>query len=211
MTLLRQALFTVARRLPALTLITAVVLPTAGCEFGSEAAFRSGAELKTCEDAIPVCNTTAGCVMREEDSYIEGEFPGYRSFIVPTEGEAYIRLLIYWRSQLGPGADTEIRWYEPACVESYRYESQGINIFDETDRDGIFTQEEQVFRAGDHLIEIRSDATGEYLIRPVVLTVDEWEAEQAAQIDPENLDEWRPGFFDGLGDTAGDGSGDEAP
>ncbi len=154
----------------------------AACDFGSEGAFTSGADLLTCDGSVPVCNTTAGCKMIEEDHYIEGEFPGFRQFIVETAGEAYIRIKIYWRTQLSPGSDTEIRWFEPACVENYRYESQGLNIFDEADGAGIWYKDERVFRAGDHLIEIRSDATGEYILRPEVLTVSEWEAQQAPEL-----------------------------
>lgn len=197
------------RALPSWFLLVGLLVAfVTGCEFGSEAAFTSGAEKKTCDDSIPVCNTTAGCTMREEDSYIEGEFPGYRNFIIPTEGEAIIRILFYWRTQLGPGADTEILWHEPACVDTYSYESQGVNIFEDIGQDGTLLFEERVFRAGDHLIEIRSDATGEYILRPYVLTPDEWEAEKRSQFDPDNIDEYRPFFLDFIAPRP-EGSGEE--
>ena len=43
---------------------------------------------------------------------------------------------------------------------------------------GIFVKEQRVFREGEHLVEIRSDATAEYLLRTDVLTDSELAAEQ---------------------------------
>jgi hypothetical protein len=155
-----------------------VALALVGCGFGSEGAFIGPRALDSCDLEIPVCNTTAGCKLVEEDRYLEGVFPGQRAIIVPTAGEATIRVEVYWRSQLGPGADTEIIWHEPACVDAFRFESQGANIFDDSNEQGIFVKQQKVFREGEHLVEIRSDATAEYLIRTSVLTNSEVEAEQ---------------------------------
>lgn len=151
------------------------------CNFGSEASFIDTATLSQCDDEIPVCNTTAGCKMVEEDTYLEGSFPGQRFMIVPTVGEAVIRVKIFWRTQLGPGADTDITWFEPACVDDFAFESKGADIFRDTNNQGIFVKEQRVFRAGDHLIEIRSDAVGDYLLRTEVLTKAEFDAQQKNQ------------------------------
>lgn len=156
----------------------APLLLVAGCSFGSEGAFTGPRALDTCDLEIPICNTTAGCKLVEEDRFLEGVFPGQRAIIVPTAGEATIRVEVYWRSQLGPGADTEIIWHEPACVDAFRFESQGANIFDDSNAQGIFVKQQQVFREGEHLVEIRSDATAEYLIRTSVLTNSEVDAEE---------------------------------
>lgn len=158
--------------------LTLTPLALGACSFGSEAAFVGKRALDTCDLEIPVCNTTAGCKMTEEESYLEGDFPGTRDIIVPTEGEATIRVSIYWREQLGPGADTEIIWQEPACVDSFRFESQGRDIFADSNEQGIFVQEQKVFREGEHLVEIRSDATAKYLLRTDVLTDSEIEQEK---------------------------------
>jgi hypothetical protein len=166
-----------------LSLLTLLAL-TVGCNVGSEATFIGTSQLDTCVDEIPVCNTTAQCVMKEEDSYIEGEFPGQRAFIVPTEGEAIIRVRIFWRERLGPGADTEIIWYEPACVQDYNYESQGADVFADSNDEYVFTKEQRVFRAGEHLLELRSDATAKYLLRTEVLTKSEYEQEQKEEESP---------------------------
>jgi hypothetical protein len=149
----------------------------AGCNLGSEAAFIGSATLDECNDELPICNTTAGCKMVEEESYLEGSFEGQRSFIVPTEGESIIRVKLFWRTRLGPGADTEIIWFEPACVDSFNYESQGADIFRDTNSEGVFVKEQRVFRAGEHLVQIRSDAVADYLLRTEVLTKREFEQE----------------------------------
>ena len=156
-------------------------LASTACGFGSEAAFVDTATLTDCLDEIPVCNTTGGCRMVEEESYLEGRFPGQRTFIVPTEGEATIRVKIFWRTRLGPGSDTEIVWFEPACVDDFNFESQGADIFRDTNDQGIFQKDQKVFRAGDHLIEVRSDAVAEYLMKTEVLTTSEIEQEEAAK------------------------------
>lgn len=157
--------------------------PQVACTFGAEAQFAIGATFDTCDNEIPVCNTTAACRLVEEDSYTDGEFPGFRQVIVPTGGEAVIRVKILWRTQLSPGADTEILWYEPACIDAYSWQSQGVDIFADLGHDRIMVREERVYRAGDHLVEIRSDATGEYLLRTEVLTPDEYAKEQASLFD----------------------------
>ena len=151
----------------------------AACNFGSEGAFIGARLLDTCDLEIPVCNTTAGCKLTEEESYLERDLPGQAQLIVPTEGAATIRVSIYWREQLGPGADTEIIWHEPACVDNFRFESQGRDIFADSNKQGIFIQEQKVFRAGEHLIELRSDATAKILLRTDVLSDSELEQEKA--------------------------------
>jgi hypothetical protein len=60
-----------------------VVVAAGGCGFGSEAAFIDKASLSDCLDEIPVCNTTAGCKLVEEESYLEGNFPASASSSCP--------------------------------------------------------------------------------------------------------------------------------
>jgi hypothetical protein len=172
-----------AMRATAPVVIALALCTLTACTFGSEAQFAAGAAFDACDSSIPVCNTTAGCKLTEEDGYTEGAFPGLKQLIVPTAGEAYIRVKLLWRSQISPGADTEILWYEPACVEVHRYESQGVDIFEQTGNDGIWQEIHPVYREGDHLITVRSDATGEYLLRTEVLSPDEYAAEQASLFD----------------------------
>lgn len=167
------------RNLPPLLGFSLMLQFASACSFGSEAAFIGTSSLVMCDDEIPVCNDSAGCKLVEEESHLEGHFPGQRTFIVPSEGEAVVRVKIFWRTRQGPGADTEIIWFEPACVDDYSYESQGADVFADSNPQGIFVKEQRVFRAGDHLVKVSSDATAEYLLRTEVLTPSEWEQEQA--------------------------------
>jgi hypothetical protein len=159
-----------------------IYVGTCSCAVGVEGAFVGSRAQLECEDELPVCNTTAGCKMIEEDHVLSGTFPGRRALLVPTAGEAVIRVEILWREQRGPGADTEIIWNEPACVNSSTYESQGDDIFARSDGRGVFLQQRRVFRAGEHLVEVRSDASADYLLRTVVLTAAEADAEAATGV-----------------------------
>ncbi len=131
----------------------------------SEGDFIRGAEHDPCMDGVPVCNTTAGCIINEA-IYIEGDFPrDLVKFIVTTPADTGIEVKIFFKSMKHPGGDTEIRWYEPGCADYYVYESMGVDIFEKAGSDRVFRQERKVRMAGDHLIEIYSDATTHYFIR----------------------------------------------
>ncbi len=126
--------------------------------------FTAGAEHDPCMDNVPVCQTTAGCVM-EEDDYIEGHFPGFVNFVVSTTASATIVVKIFFETRLHPGEDTEIIWFEPGCHDSYSYESGGADIFDLAGEDLVFEQEQQVLLEGSHRVDIYSDATTHYYLR----------------------------------------------
>lgn len=135
----------------------------------SEGDFIIGAELNPCVSNIPACNTVAGCALGEA-TYIEGDFPGFSNFIVTTPADTTIVVKLFFKKRRQPGEDTEIVWFEPGCRDSYTYESLGDDIFSLAGDDLVFSQEKKVRQAGDHLIEIRSDATCHFLIRVEVKT-----------------------------------------
>lgn len=141
-----------------------LVLGLVGCGGGTPGNFTSGLDLDRCEDTFPVCTTTAGCVLTEND-YIEGEFPGQRAIIVPAPAEAVIHIDIFFVEQRAAGVDTDIRWHEPGCFDTYRWTSGGQDIFLDAGRDRVLTRSQQVFQDGDHLVEIFSDAIADYFIR----------------------------------------------
>jgi hypothetical protein len=135
----------------------------------SEGAFIEGADLDPCLANVPVCQTTAGCMMGEA-KYIEGDFPGYASFVVTTPADTTIAVLLFFKSRNHPGEDTEIIWFEPGCRDSYRYESNGEDVFAKAGGDQIFAQEKKVRQAGDHLIQIYSDANCHFFARVELTT-----------------------------------------
>ena len=153
-------------RRAAAALVAAVVgltgLGGAGCT--AEDVFVGERKLDECDGNWPVCTYRAGCNLNVRE-YVEGQFPGSRRFIVETEGRADIRVTMLFLSQVSPGADTEIHWYEPGCFERYSYTSDGADLFREAGSSGIFERERTVYRGGDHLIEVFSDAVADFLLK----------------------------------------------
>ena len=139
-----------------------LALVVGGCS--AEEVFIGDRKLDECDGNWPVCTFRAGCNLNTRE-YIEGVFPGSRRFIVETEGRADIRVTMLFLSQVSPGADTEIHWYEPGCFERYSYTSEGADLFREAGSSGIFEKQRTVFRTGDHLIEVFSDAVAEFLLK----------------------------------------------
>lgn len=137
----------------------------AGCSLSSEDSFIQGARLDPCDNAVPVCSYTAGCRLAEGDNYMQGVFPGYYNVIVPTAGEANISVLFYFRSQEAPGSDTEVIWNEPGCHDSYNYYTEGIDLFRQVGSDRLWTVSNRVYQEGDHMLEITSDASAEFLLK----------------------------------------------
>lgn len=136
----------------------------AGCGVGGLGNFADGLTLDRCEDTYPVCETTAGCVLGET-RYAEGSFPGQRQFIVPAPAGAVISVQLYFVDQTAAGVDTEIRWHEPGCFDSYRWASEGADLFLLAGKGRVLEKSQQVREDGDHLIEIYSDAVLDYYLK----------------------------------------------
>lgn len=120
--------------------------------------------LLRCQDTFPVCQTTAGCVVNE-DQYLEGSFPGQRSFIVQAPADSVIVVEMLLTDQTASGFDTEIRWNEPGCFDFQTWNSFGQDIFLLAGQNNILSEGRQIFESGDHLIEVFSDAVVEYQLR----------------------------------------------
>lgn len=149
------------RTLRVLSIMGLLSLLSCGVQEGD---FIIGADYSPCQANIPVCQTTAGCNMNES-TYIEGEFPGRRTFVVTAPVDTDIVVKIFFKTREHPGEDTEIRWYEPGCADYYAYESDGIDIFSKAGSDRVFSKTKRMRSGGDHLIEIYSDATTNYFVR----------------------------------------------
>jgi len=147
-----------------------VVLGALGCT--AEDVFIGDRSHDPCDGSWPVCTYRAGCNLNERE-YLQGAFPGSRRFIVETAGEATIRVTLYFRNEISPGADTEIHWYEPGCFERYSYTSEGADLFREAGASGLLEKERTVYRPGDHLVEVFSDAVVDYLLRIDVIELAE--------------------------------------
>lgn len=132
-----------------------------GCDPGSEKAFLKGKALDPCAQVIPACpGLFAGCTL-DSSRYAEVSFPGQFRFIVRAGVRDRIGVLIYLRTQIDAGLETQIYWNEPGCSEVYTYDSAGRNIFNEADETHVIFEEETVNEEGEHLIEIFSDMQAE--------------------------------------------------
>jgi len=146
-----------------------LVVSANGCG-APESDFIAGADFEPCLSTIPACQVTAGCTIGEF-KYLEGDFPGFRNFVVRTgTSDTTIMVHVFFKTRKHPGEDTEIIWYEPSCSDSYRYESGGEDIFSKAGGDRIFSKGKKMRRAGDHLVEIYSDAYTHYFLRVELIT-----------------------------------------
>ncbi len=142
------------------------VFSTLSCRTGPEA-FVDDRLLSVCDEAYQICSMPAGCVL-DRNHYIEGAFPGSRRFVVTTESrDVKINVLIYFESQIAPGTQLLIRAYEPSCsVDSAKAEvlMENVDIFKKAGDDRILDFELEVADVGEHLVELSSDASADYLI-----------------------------------------------
>jgi hypothetical protein len=135
-----------------------------GCAQSASDAFIGDRTIDLCLDVLPACEGTVGCVL-DEDEYLEGGFPSTRRFLVDTESAAEITVSILFASRGSAGADTRIRWYEPNCADRDEWASQGIDVFREAGDDRVLSRTGRVSEFGEHLVEIRSDAFADYLVK----------------------------------------------
>ncbi|MGI5864238.1 MAG: hypothetical protein ACOX6T_19580 [Myxococcales bacterium] len=129
-----------------------------------EEQFKAGRLYDACDRAWPVCTTTGGCVLGNAQ-YLEGRFPGTRRFVVRTEGQAEIAIVMLLKTQGATGAETRFEWNEAGCGSKSVEAVEGLSLFKEYEALGEVRRVAKVHREGDHLIEVTSDATADYLLK----------------------------------------------
>ncbi|MFH0902695.1 MAG: hypothetical protein V2A73_18850 [Pseudomonadota bacterium] len=135
----------------------------AGCD--AELTFAEGRELEPCVGNYPTaCGSQARCVL-DEEHYLAGEFPGSRRFIVRTEGEALLDVQFLLVDRRNPGSDFRLVVHEPVCGERYLYDAAGQDLFRLIGADGVLLIPMKVLLAGDHLVELISDAYCGYYLK----------------------------------------------
>jgi hypothetical protein len=140
-----------------------VFLVLGACDNGSF--FTLGRDRLACEDSIPTaCGSTARCVL-DTSHYLDGNFPSGRRFIVRTTSEADLKFEIYLDDRHAPGTSLRLQVAEPSCNEKETYDSAGKDIFQNAGADGILSMSMHTVRAGDHLVELSSDAYCSYVLR----------------------------------------------
>lgn len=143
-----------------------------GCDQGW-GSFVDGRLPNLCSEAYAVCSVTAGCAL-DERYYVSGTFPGARRVVVSHPEPTRYRVLFYLTETTSPGTELSIRLHEPDC--SFDPEAAGVALSDVDlieeaglDRTLVF-EDLEVEQAGEHLLEVYSDATVSYLmaVEPVV-------------------------------------------
>ncbi len=140
-----------------------------GCNPSAQTEFVGERIPNSCGSAWPVCQTFAGCVL-DDTSYTQGNIPGSVKFIVNTLGAATIQVSMFLTSAQAEGTLTAITVFEPGCGVQYRTEVMGKDFFAESESENgqPFNRSQQVSLAGDHLIQVDSDATASYLLAVTV-------------------------------------------
>jgi hypothetical protein len=148
--------------------ISLLTLLSAACS-DAESVFTNGRAQVRCDGTLPVCSTSAGCVL-DDTNFAQSAFQlgGTTRVIVRTAGPADLEVALFFRTEESPGTDTEISWYEVGCSQSYTAQSAGRDVFVEAGTDRVFKRSQKVTTAGDHLVEIFSDAQAEVLLRVTV-------------------------------------------
>jgi hypothetical protein len=136
------------------------------CQTGEEA-FVNDRLLDLCEQAYYICDVPAGCVL-DKNHYIKGAFPGTRRFVVRTE-ERDVRLdvKLYISGMEAPGTEILVQAREPDCtIDDFKAKDErlDIDIFEEAGDDRVLAFSLEVAEKGEHLVEIYSDASADYLI-----------------------------------------------
>lgn len=132
-----------------------------------EDAFVGDRLLSLCDEAYWICDVPAGCVL-EEDEYVEGVFPGVRRVVVVTEQEDVdLQVRLFFRKMEAPGTELLLQLYEPDCTvnpDLGQAHLVDVDLFKEAGDDRTLAFDLTALQIGEHLLEIYSDSSVEYLL-----------------------------------------------
>jgi hypothetical protein len=138
----------------------------ASCETAEEE-FIGRRILAMCDDAYYICNRPTGCVL-DNKHYVEGLFPGERRVVISTEeSDVDLRVRLFLKTMRSPGTEIWIQLYEPDCSMDTHFGREhlvDVDLFKEAGDDRMLIFELKASEEGEHLLEIYSDASTEYLL-----------------------------------------------
>jgi hypothetical protein len=150
--------------LMAILLLTLAFFGPGGC-VNDEAIFTQGRLQNPCNTAVPICRVRGSCVLRG-DEYVRGKFPGGFRAIVQNdalpEGRVVVRLLL--TEMIAPGTELHVQLHSPDCGGVDEAHPRNIDLFEYAGRDRTVEFHLDLDGRGDHLLEIFSDMTAEYLL-----------------------------------------------
>lgn len=139
------------------------LLLASGCGSPKDA-FIAGRALDPCGGSWPVCNTVVGCPLAA-GSYAAGSLPTTVGYLVQTSGPATVAVHIYIDQVTAAGSQTLLTWFETGCSSRFQTQVTGADFVGESQQQGDFVRSQELAGAGDHLIQLQSDATAHYLIK----------------------------------------------
>lgn len=138
-------------------------LSSAGC-INSEEVFTEGRLEDLCNGSVPVCNLQARCVLTPK-RFLRSSFPGGQRIIVRSDFDnAYVRIRMHFTELIYPGTELVIQVHDPQCTAFDEEQLVDIDIFDFMGDDRILEFEMDLPEEGDHLVELFSDMSAEYLL-----------------------------------------------
>jgi hypothetical protein len=133
-----------------------------GCN--PESTFAAGRDLDPCLANIPTgCGISARCVL-DSDHYLAGTLPGSRQFLVRAPGEVDATFRVLLDERRSSGTAFVLTAHEPTCSAVSVYDNMGQDVFALTDSDGVLVVVLHLRSAGDHLVELTSDANSHYAL-----------------------------------------------
>lgn len=138
-----------------------------GCGGGKQD-FIAGLALDSCNQAWPICDQVAGCIMSPQ-TYTEGRLPGGSKLIVKIDEPSTVRVHMYLENVRAAGNQTSLDFYETGCVNRVRRTDTGRAFVSEFDQTGDFVREADLLGTGDHLIELSSDTDCTYTLKLEVI------------------------------------------
>ncbi len=146
--------------------VSAFLVGLAACDQGW-GSFVDGRLPNLCTEAYAVCGVTAGCEL-DPEHYVTGTFPGARRVVVNHPEPVTFRVMFYLTDTTSPGTELSIRLHEPDC--SHDPDAAGValsdvDLIEEAGLDRMLVFDDlAVDVAGEHLLEVYSDATVGYLL-----------------------------------------------
>jgi hypothetical protein len=152
---------------PLAILIGALVVAASSSCQSPEEAFIGDRLLSLCDEAYWICDVPAGCVLGN-NQYVEGVFPGVRRVVVVTEKEDIdVQVRLFFRTMEAPGTELLVQLYEPDCTvnpDLGQAHLVDVDLFSKAGDDRILAFDLTALQIGEHLLEIYSDSSVEYLL-----------------------------------------------
>ena len=144
-------------------IVLTLLLMAGGCQTAQEE-FAADRLEKICDGAVPICQSTAACVLGRRD-YLSGEFPGGQRFIVQTDQlDKTIAVRVLFERMVYPGTEFMLQLFGPGCTSLETEQILDVDLFERAGDDQVLTFVFPIDEPGDHMLELFSDMAATYLL-----------------------------------------------